>query len=169
MTSLICASSLLSTIGLLEQHPACSSLQQNPWSGQRERNLLSKWFQQDRQQFDKQKSHKVQSGGAVAMWVGTLVGQVAHEASRREGRTYQCCHRPWHVWIRPTEHVGGISMRHHTWRKRQLNPAPSTTDHGSTKSSQHLEQISGDAAHFTAASTLHLGHTRKQIHRRSLQ
>lgn len=49
---------------------------------------------------------------------------------------------------------GGISMRHHTWRKRQLNPAPSTTGPGSTKSSQHLEWISGDAADFTAPSRL---------------
>jgi len=47
---------------------------------------------------------------------------------------------------------GGISMRHHTWRKRQLNPAPSTAGPGSTKSSQHLEWISGDAADFTAPS-----------------
>lgn len=51
---------------------------------------------------------------------------------------------------------GGISMRHHTWRKRQLNPAPSTTGPGSTKSSQHLEWISGDAADFTATSRVRL-------------
>lgn len=36
---------------------------------------------------------------------------------------------------------GGISMRHRTWRKRQLNPAPRTTGPGSTKSSRHLEWI----------------------------
>lgn len=35
----------------------------------------------------------------------------------------------------------GISVRHHTWRKRQLNPAPRTTGPGSTKSSRHLEWI----------------------------
>lgn len=91
---------------------------------------------------------------AAAVWVGGPPGEAKRERGRRAGgRAGLPALSPAPACLDKTHGTcGGISMRHHTWRKRQLNPAPSTTGPGSTKSSQHLEWISGDAADFTAPS-----------------
>lgn len=89
----------------------------------------------------------------AAAWVGGPPEEAERKEGGQGGRAGLPALSPAPACLDKTRGTcGGISMRHHTWRKRQLNPAPSTAGPGSTKSSQHLEWISGDAADFTAPS-----------------
>lgn len=88
------------------------------------------------------------------VWVGGWATRGGKDEEREAGRRQGLpALSPASACLDKTHRTcGGISMRHHTWRKRQLNPAPSTVGPGSTKSSQHLEWISGDTDDFTAPS-----------------